>query len=164
MNQLDQYSQVQTHKLSQVVLAAPRERVWPYILDYSSFNDTFEKIELLAGEPNKVGAISRLTKRQGKWFLPPYLVKIIHIEDGHQIVWKMYPEQGDDSSSFVDFSLTDVADGTLFAIRLYKENRISIRGPEQIAAFSAELNASAGRLHHEVSFPNLKRLVERQPQ
>lgn len=160
MNQLDQYSQVQTYKLSQAVIKAPAARIWPHLLDFSSFNDTFEKIEVLVGEPNAVGTISRLTKKQGPFWIPPYLVKIVHIEVNRTVVWKMYPEQGDDATAFVDFSLTEVEGGTLFAIRNYKENRVSIRSLSQQIAYSSQTNEAAGKLHYEVSIPNLKKLVE----
>lgn len=161
MNQFDQYTQIQTFKTSRLLLDAPRAQVWPYLLDFSSFNDTFERIEVLSGEPNIVGTISRLTKRQGEWWTPPYLVKIVHIDPGSQIVWKMYPEEGEAFSAFVDFSLDEVGDQTAFVIRLYKDNRVTVRSAEQLAAEKDRIWQASAKLEREVMFPNLKRLVER---
>jgi hypothetical protein len=160
MNQFDQYCQIQTFKTSRLLLEAPRATVWPLLLDFSSFNDTFERIEVLSGTPNTVGAISRLTKRQGEWWMPPYLVKIVHIDPGKQIVWKMFPEEGEVFSAFVDFSLDEVGEQTSFVIRLYKDNRVTVRSVERLAAEKERIHQASERLEREVMFPNLKRLVE----
>jgi hypothetical protein len=153
---------VQAFNLSEAEIDAPTDVVWPYLLDFGSFNDTFEKIEVLSGSPDTVGAISRLTKRQGPWFLPPYLAKIVHIEPGRQVVWKIYPEGGDDFSAFVDFGLRETASGTtIFSIRNYKENRLTIRSPEAQAEWIRTSIETARKLHFEVSIPNLRRLAEK---
>lgn len=160
MNSSDDRIQIQVHKSSELALNAPRAKVWPFILNFSSFNDTFEKIEVIEGEPNTVGAVSRLTKRKGKWWVEPYLVKIIHLDPGRQIVWKMFPESGDDFNNFVDFSLREERARTVFSIRLYKEQRIHAETPEDIERAKKAIVAASDELEQNMMFPNLKRLVE----
>lgn len=160
MNSIDDRTQIEVYKSSEVTLNAPREKVWPFILNFSSFNDTFEKIEVIEGQPNTVGAVSRLTKRKGKWWMEPYLVKVIHLDPGRQIVWRMFPERGDDFNNFVDFSLREQGAKTLFSIRLYKEQRIHARTPEDIEKTKKAIIAASDELEQNMMFPNLKRLVE----
>ena len=160
MNQFDQYRQIQTFKTSELLVEAPSEIVWPFLLDFASINDTFERVELLSGVQNTVGAISRLTKRKGKWWMPPYLVKIIHLDPSKQIVWKMFPEEGEEFSRFVDFSLSKIERKTLFTIRLYMEQRLTVRSSEEETTAAQLMIETSGRLHREVLLPNLKRLAE----
>lgn len=161
MNQLDQYRQVQIFNCGEVAIDAPARAVWPYLLDFRTFNDTFEKIELLEGEEHAVGSITRLTKSQGQWYVPPYLVKIIHLEPGKRIVWKLFPEQGEEYVAFVEFSLREEGGKTIFAIRNCKDQRVSVRSPQELAAYVREANEATARRHREVNFPNIKRLCER---
>lgn len=160
MSTNDDRVQVQVYKTSELTLNAPMAKVWPFIVDFSSFNNTFEKIEVIEGKANTVGAVSRLTKQQGKWFMAPYLVKIVHLEPGRQIVWKMYPEKGDDFNSFVDFSLSESGGKTKFTIRLYKDHRVHAKTPEDIEEVKRAIVAASDTLEQTMMFPNLKRLAE----
>ena len=162
VNELDQYRQVHIFKTSEVLIEAPTDIVWPYLLEFSSFNDTFERVELLSGVQNTVGAISRLTKRKGEWWIPPFLVKIIHLNPGRQIVWKVFPEEGEAFSRYSDFNLRAVDQGTLFNIRAYEEHRFAPRSSEEEAKAIEAMRQASDRLHREVLFPNLKRLAERE--
>lgn len=160
MSANDDRIQIQVYTSTEVVLDAPREKVWPFILNFSSFNNTFEKIEVIEGQADTVGAVSRLTKRKGEWWMEPYLVKIIHLDQGRQIVWKMFPEKGDDFNHFVDFSLRDEGAKTVFTIRRYNEERIHAKTPEDIEQARKAIVAAADERTQNVMFPNLKRLVE----
>lgn len=153
--------QVQVYKSSELRLEAPIAKVWPFIVDFSSFNDTFERIDVIEGQANTVGAVSRLTKRQGEWWMEPYLVKIVHLEPGRQVVWKMYSEHNDDFNNFVDFSVREDGTGTVFAIRLYKEQFVYALTPQDVEDAKKAIFAASERIERTMMFPNLKRLVER---
>lgn len=159
MNAQPDRVQIQVHKSSELQLDAPMARVWPFILDFSTFNDTFEKIEVIEGQANTVGAVSRLTKREGEWWMEPYLVKIVHLEPGRQVVWKMYSEKDDEFSNFVDFSLREEGARTIFMIRLYKEQYIHARTAGDVEDAKKAICAASEKLEKSLMFPNLKRLV-----
>lgn len=158
MNARNDRVQIQMHKSSELRLNAPIARVWPFIQDFSSFNDTFDRVEVIEGQANTVGAVSRLTKSRGDWWMEPYLVKIVHIEPGRQLVWKMYSEKDDSFTGFVDFNLREDGAGTIFQIRLYKEQYIGSEA--DIEAAKQAMFAASHKLESTVMFPNLKRLVE----
>jgi hypothetical protein len=161
MNSNDGRVQIQVYKSSEVTLNAPPEKVWPFILDFSSFNDTFEKVEVIEGQANTVGAVSRLTKRKGEWWMEPYVVKIIHLEPGRKIVWKMFSEKDDEFNNFVEFSLHGEGGQTRFTIRLYKEHRIHAKTSQDIEDARKAIIAASDKLEQTIMFPNLKRLTEK---
>lgn len=153
-------TQIQVYKCTELALNAPRAKVWPFILDFSKFNDTFEKIEVIEGQANTVGAVSRLTKRKGQWWMEPYLIKIIYIEPGHKVVWKMYSEKDDEFNNFVEFGLREESAKTIFTIRLYKEHYIHAKSAQDIEDAKNAIIAASNKLEQTMMFPSLKRLTE----
>lgn len=144
----------------EMMIDAPRKAVWPYLLDFTSFNQTFEKVELLSGEENCVGAVSLLTKLQGKWFMPPYLVKVIRVIPEEQIVWKMFPREGEGFFGFVDFRIEDNEGKTKFIDQLYFEYKVPRMADAKVAEYEERLQKDYEALEKEI-FRKLKSLAER---
>src|SRR5437764_11597832 len=98
MQHVEQYSQAYMIRNYQLDIEAPPRAIWPLLIEFERFNQTFERVDLLSGKRDEVGSVSLLVKQQGEWYMPPYLVKIIGLTPERQIVWKMFPQEG---ASFV---------------------------------------------------------------
>lgn len=160
MLQGEQISYAYLVRNSGIEIEAPAERVWPYLLRYEeSFNRTFEKVEVLSGTPDEVGSISLLTKQQGEWYMPPYYAKIVHIKPGRQIVWKLFPLEGDSFFAFVDFALSEDGGVTTFTSNVYAEFRLPLTTDANRSATEAKMAQDYERLEDHI-FPILKSLAE----
>jgi hypothetical protein len=138
---------------------ATPKKLWPYLLRFEEFNQTFEKVEVLSGAYDKVGSVSLLTKMQGEWFMPPYLVKIVRIVPEKQIVWTMFPQIGDGFFAFVDWQLVREGEQTVFVSNVYSEARMPRVADAAIPAIEEQMGAAYDKLEGYV-FPILKRLAE----
>ncbi len=144
------------------VINAPAKRIWPFLLDFKTFNTTIESVELLSGEENQVGAVSKIVKQEGEWYAAPYLIKIAHIQAEKQIVWHVFPLQGDAYSLFAEFSLEEVDEGggTRFIHRVYSHMRSPKMSADELSTAQQSIKESGERMEREIVFPNLKKLAE----
>ena len=129
------------------------------MLRFETYNQTFEKVELLSGKQDEVGSISLLTKKAGDMYMPPYLVKIIEVKPQKQIVWKMYPRTGDEFYCMVDFSLEPVGKATRFFLDVYSESQLPIMTEAQLETVKRDVHKMYDKLV-DMMFRNLKELAE----
>lgn len=159
MSHIEQISLAYLTRKFKLMIDAPPEAVWPHMLDFEKFNQTFERVEVLSGERNCVGTVSRLIKEEGEWYMPPYLVKIIELVPNEKIVWKMFPDQGDSFFGFVEFSLTEVEGKTEFYNGVYFEYLLPKMADDAIAEFEEKIQHDYAILEKKI-FNKLKELSE----
>jgi len=159
MNFIDQVSQVFIVRNHEVQIEAAPRAIWPHLLKFENFNKTFEKVEVLSGKENTVGAISLLTKEKGELYMPPYLVKIVEMKPEKQIVWKMYPRTGDEFYCFVDFRLEGAKTGTKFIVAVYSESQVPLMSDAALAEYKAGVHKMYDSVM-DIMLPNLKNLSE----
>ena len=92
--------------------------------------------------------------------MDPYLVKIIHIEPEKQIVWHVFPMEGDTFSVFADFSLQPVDGATRFIHRSYSQMRSPKMSGAQLLITQQHIKEANERLENEILFPKLKKFAE----
>jgi hypothetical protein len=100
-------------------------------------------------------------KQQGEWFMPPYLVKIVHVEPERRVVWKMFPEHGDGFLAFVEFAISPVGSRTQFQYHVYTEALLPRMSSKELAAAEKKMADDYERLEKHI-FPILKRVAEGQ--
>ena len=160
MNSNDQVTEYYFVSETGTTINAPAKCVWPFLLDFKTFNTTIESVELLSGEENQVGAVSRITKREGEWYADPYLIKVIDIQTEKRVVWHVFPLQGDAYSLFAEFSLEAQSESTRFVHRVYSQMRSPKMSAEEVSAAQQSIKENCERMEREIVFPNLKRLAE----
>ena len=161
MNSNDQVTEHYFVEESGMTLNAPAKCIWPVLLDFKRFNTTIESVELLSGEENQLGAVSKIVKKEGEWYADPYLIKIAHIELEKQIVWHAFPMQGDAYSLFAEYSLQPQGEMTRFIHRVYSHMRSPKMSSDALSRTQTILRTGSNRLEKEIVFPNLKQLVEK---
>ena len=159
MENVEQISLAYMIRNTRTRINAPAAAIWPFLLRFESFNQTFEKVEVLSGTLDTVGSVCLLTKQEGEWYMPPYLVKILLIEAEKQIVWKMLPHQGDSYTAFVDFSLAPDGEGAIFTSNVYTEAKIPRVGDAELREIERQMAENYDKLESYI-FPILKNLAE----
>jgi hypothetical protein len=159
MENIEQYSHAYMVRNYHLDIEAPPKAIWPLLIEFERFNQTFERVEVLSGKRDEVGSLSLLVKQQGEWCMPPYLVKIIRLVPERQIVWKMLPQEGQSYVAFVDFSLTPEGSLTRFLCNVYTEALVPRMSDASLKALEAKMAADYEKLEGHV-FPTLKRLAE----
>ena len=159
MQHSEQYSQAYMVHKDQFTIKAPPNVIWPLLIEFERFNQTFDRVEVIAGRRDEVGSVSLLVKQQGEWYMPPYLVKIIKIIPERQIVWKMFPVEGSSFMAFVEFSLVPEGAQTRFLCDVYTEAIVPRMADASLRELEAKMAADYEKLGNHI-FPILKRLAE----
>jgi Polyketide cyclase / dehydrase and lipid transport len=147
--------------------AAPHD-VWPYVLDYASWQN-FPVARRIGGEAGQEGELVLLQAEEDGHTIGPFYGRTIKLEAERRIVWKMYvdPQQGVgwiegalDFSGTVDFRLEPSGEGrtTIHWNNIY-EYRVTDRGPEATDAWRRRQQEETEAALAAV-WPRLKQLVE----
>ena len=161
MNSNDQVTEHYFVEESGMTLNAPAKCIWPVLLDFKRFNTTIESVELLSGEENQLGAVSKIVKKEGEWYADPYLIKIAHIQSEKQIVWHAFPMQGEAYSIFAEYSLEPQGERTHFIHRVYSHMRSPKMSSAELSKTRKLMKEGSERLEKEIVFPNLRKLLEK---
>jgi hypothetical protein len=160
MQHVEQFSQAYMVRNFQMPIDAQPKAIWPLLVEFERFNQTFERVDVLAGKRDEVGCLSLLVKQQGEWYMAPYLVKTIRLVPERQIVWKMLPQEGASFVAFVDFLLVPEGARTNFVCNVYTEALLPRMSPETLGTVEQKMAADYEKLEGYV-FPILKRLAEK---
>lgn len=140
-----------------MMIDAPVERVWPWVIDYASWQN-YSIQENVSGEPGAEGEVVRLKKDEPGSSGTPYLARTILIEPERRIIWKTFME---DAPYFgiVEFEVEDVDGRTRFSYRTLYENVLPTTDPDEVAEFRRERTVGIEEMVASI-FPKLKEYAE----
>jgi hypothetical protein len=103
---------------------------WKVMLDYQAWNPTFVGAEVMPvrGDYRTEGELVLIKKSLSDVHgepLPQFYAETIKVVPRRNIVWFVYPVEGDDFRNFVDFGLLEGPAGVTFRIDYYAQNRLS---------------------------------------
>jgi hypothetical protein len=148
---------------SELVLNAPPQAIWPYLVNYPSWQ-SYSKVERIFGRAGEVGEVVKLIKEEKGFVFPAYYARTIKIEPGYRIVWKTFLEKGTteiDRFGIVDFRLYEgKAEGeTRFVDHLMYEFLVPYEKESELDEFRKRQDENFHNLF-AATRPKLKKLVE----
>jgi hypothetical protein len=131
-------------------VACSLQQAWNLVLDYPSWNPSFVGAEVIPvsgprGGEGEVVQIKKQLKAVTGDSLPPFYAKTVKLVPLRHIAWYVYPMEGDAETfrNFVDFGLSEVAQGLRFSVNYYAQARLTA---DLLSKQRAERDASLGRL------------------
>lgn len=147
---------------SEVHIARPAERVWPYLDRLQAWKDSVVSVEQVAGVQGAVGEVIRIGQRPGA-----FTVYVIHKTLAQRAPrWKlqsMVTEDGVTTDGYVTYTLIERDAGTLVVCTVAGKVRVPLKdaeqagGVEQLARVANE--ATLAKL--DTDHAKLKHLLER---
>ena len=103
--------------------------VWPLLLNYEAWNPSFSdaQVSQIVGDPRSEGGIVLIRKnfKDGTGEpIPEFYAETAKLVQNQQIVWYVYPKEGQVFRNFVDFRLREVSQGVNFSIHYYAQDRL----------------------------------------
>jgi hypothetical protein len=148
----------------EVLLEAPRKKVWPHIIHYTTWQ-AYTITEHISGKAGEEGEVVLLKKDDGTGIVTPaYYARTVRIEPERRIIWKTFTDNGDQEINFsgvVDFRLQETNGTTAFWYNFVSEYLVPNKNERELAEFRDQQYANFAEVS-KVIFPKLKSLVERQ--
>lgn len=139
------------------LLNAPVRIAWPYVVNYASWQ-SYSIVQNVSGRVGSEGEVVLLKKEEEGFAFPPYLARTIKLEPEKRIIWKTYPEQGNDYFGIVDFRVQEISGKTRFSYSLLYEFMIPERSDEDLEKFRTQQYAATEALFAAV-LPKLHNLT-----
>ncbi len=103
---------------------------WRSLLDYQSWNPSFADSEVVTvkGAPRTEGEVVLIKKKLLDVTgapLPQFFAETVRLVPSRQVVWYVYPKDGDSFRNFVDFRLSETSEGVRFEIHYYAQDRLA---------------------------------------
>lgn len=112
------------------VITCPIEHAWKCLLDYKAWNPSFVGAQVIPirGAPSSEGEVVLIRKKvprpDGK-MSPEFYAETVKIIPYRRIVWYVHPKDGNTFRNFVDFGLTEVANGVKYNVCYYAQHPLS---------------------------------------
>ena len=145
-----------------MLLAASVERVWPFIVNYPSWQG-YSIVQHISGPADEEGELVLLRKDEEGFEFPPYYARTVKKEPRKRIIWKTYPEKarpGEEFFGIVDFKVEDENGKTRFRFDVLYEFNVPYEHEQDLQRFRDAQKANFNALFSSV-FPKLRRLVEK---
>jgi hypothetical protein len=143
----------------ETLLDAPVEEAWPHVVDYPAWQ-SYSIVQHVSGKPGREGEVMLLKKEEEGFAFPPYLARTIKLEPQRRIIWKTFPEQGNDYFGIVEFDVREIDGKTRFNYSLLYEFMMPERTEAELEEFYKQQYAATEALFAAV-IPKLKKLTER---
>src|ERR1700722_10242014 len=130
-----------------IVIEAPLQRTWLQMVDYPSWQ-TFDICQHISGPVGQEGEVVRLSKDEPGFSFPPYYARTIKIVPEQRIIWKTYPEKGQEVDFFgiVDFMVQDDSRKTRLTYGVLYEFQVPHSDAAELEAFQKAQYENFGNL------------------
>ncbi|MBN1222465.1 MAG: hypothetical protein JXB23_04415 [Candidatus Aminicenantes bacterium] len=143
---------------TEISINRPPADVWPLLFKVKEWKSSIDKLERVAGEPNKEGETLRVTPK-GTGEDQGYFIKYVRVEENRQLVIKIFNIPDDGAVGYSDFSLFESKGKTDMIYDVYVEYRLPGMSEEEVRKFgSRAYSATKEKLESENQ--KLKELVE----
>jgi hypothetical protein len=146
----------------ELLIDAPVEFTWPYVVDYPSWQD-YSRVETVSGKHGEQGEVLLLIKEEEGFEFPPYYARIIRLEPNRRFLGKTWPIETNDENDFfgiVDFRIEDAGGKTRFIYNTLYEFNVRYEHEDELEAVRQSQQQNFEKLISAV-MPKLKELVER---
>lgn len=139
---------------------APRDLVWRHVIDYPSWQQ-YSRVERLAGRAGQEGELVMLVKEEKGFEFPPYYARTIKLEAPRRVIWKTYPERGQEVDFFgiVEYQLDEIPGGTRLRYDTLYEFLVPYRDERELEEYRKQQYDNFGALFALI-LPKLRKAVE----
>lgn len=139
---------------------APLRLVWRHVIDYPSWQN-YARIERMSGNAGQEGELVMLVKEEKGFQFPPYFARTIKLEPPRRVIWKTYPERGQEVDFFgiVEYKLDQVAGKTRLRYDTLYEFLVPYEDERELEGYKKQQYENFGALFALI-LPKLREAVE----
>jgi hypothetical protein len=139
---------------------APRALVWRHVLDYPTWQN-YSSVKSISGEAGKEGELVMLIKEEKGFSFPPYFARTIKLDSPNRVIWKTYPEPGQEIDFFgiVEFKVDEFHGKQRLRYDTLYEFQVPHIQPQELDDFRKSQYENFGALMASV-FPKLRKAIE----